>query len=523
MTMDKAKDRAIIRRVLRGTVSNFTGKVVTLGTAFLLTPFILHRLGPEEFGLWALVSSVVSYGSLLDLGIAGAVVKYVAEYQATGSVSRAKSLIATAWTLYSILAIIAITLSVGLAQYFNFLFPIPTGEREIAAKIVLLSGVTLGISILASLPQAVFRGLQRFDIANFMTTFTALYSLAVTVTVLLLGRGVIGLIAANLSATVVLLVLGIVCMRRFAPDLQIGWRGAQRSQIGTIASFSFSLLMMDLAGRLQGRSDEVIIGASLSISAVTPYSLAQRLSSIAHLLTDQFMKVLLPLASELDADDDRARLRALLLTSTRLSLMLFLPIGGTLAVLSPSLLGLWIGTGYAQYASLVQLLIFAGLVNTFQWPAGAILQGMAQHRILASSSMIAGLVTVGLSMVLIRQLGLIGVALGILIPSTVEAVGFVLPCTMRLIGIGTDRVLAEVIVPVLLPAIPMIIVLHVLTRVLVPASWLLVGGFGLLAVVIYGGGYLGISATPSERQFVRGSLFRAWQLTQTRSSVHLPG
>ena len=48
----------IARRVAIGGATNFVGKAIALGTWFLLTPFILDRLGPVAYGVWVLVGSI---------------------------------------------------------------------------------------------------------------------------------------------------------------------------------------------------------------------------------------------------------------------------------------------------------------------------------------------------------------------------------------------------------------------------------------------------------------------------------
>src|SRR5262249_10213559 len=129
MVTDTAKDAIIRHRVLRSTALNFIGKLIGLGAAFLLTPFILHQLGAGHYGLWVLVGSVVAYGSLLDLGIAGAVIKYVAEYRTRGENEQAQSLVATALSLYCFIGLIAVALSAILAPIFLNLFNVLPNER----------------------------------------------------------------------------------------------------------------------------------------------------------------------------------------------------------------------------------------------------------------------------------------------------------------------------------------------------------------------------------------------------------
>jgi O-antigen/teichoic acid export membrane protein len=134
------------------------------------------------------------------------------------------------------------------------------------------------------------------------------------------------------------------------------------------------------------KSDEIVIAAFLPISLVTPYAVARKLSELGRTLTNEFIRVLLPLASELDARDDPARLRALYVVGTRLTLAIFLPFACVLLVLGQQILAAWVGEAYGPYAYLVSILTLVGLIDTSQVPAGSVLQGMTRYRPLAIAS-----------------------------------------------------------------------------------------------------------------------------------------
>jgi O-antigen/teichoic acid export membrane protein len=503
MATDPAKDAVIRHRILRSTASNFIGKLITLGAGFVLTPVILHQLGAIHYGLWALVGSVVAYGSLLDLGIAGAVIKYVAAYRATGENEQAHSLVATALRLYSLLGLIAVALSAVLAPIFPHLFNVLPHERAMATALVLLSGISVGISIPCTFSMSVLHGLQRFDLVNLIGSIGTLLSSAAIVAVLLLGGGVLGMVAVNIPVILTMQVVSIWFINRTAPELRFGWRGAKRSWARTILSFSSSLFVIDLATRLQTKTDEMVIGAFLPISSITPYSLARRLSEIAHILAEQFMKVLLPLASELDAENDRARLRSLYIASTRLTLAIFLPVGCVLVMMARGILGIWVGEAYTAHAHLVVILTLSSLIATSQWPAGSILQGMARHRLLAVTSTCSAVANLALSIALLHPFGLTGVALGTLIPTAAECLGFVLPYAMWVIGVSAAEALKEIFIPALLPAIPVVALLYALQQVVEPLSLLSIMAVAASGVLVYMLGYLTVGASAVERQTYR--------------------
>jgi len=501
--------------VLRSTTSNFIGKFVALGSAFLLTPFILNQLGAGNYGLWVLVGSVVAYGSLLDLGIAGAVIKHVAEYRAKGENEQVQSLLATALRLYCFIGLIVVVLSAILAPFFLNLFDVVPNERAMAKALVLLSGITVGISIPCTLTMAVLRGLQRFDLVNLISSTSALLGLAIVVAVLHLGGGIVSIVAVNIPVILATQAVSVWLIKHTAPELRFGWRGAKRSWVRPILSFSSSLFVIDMATRLQTKTDEIVIGVFLPVSSITPYFLARRLSEVAQILTDQFMKVLLPLASELHAENDRTRLRSLYITGTRLTLVFFLPVGCTLVILVRPILTLWVGAAYADYAHLVAILTLAGLIDASQWPAGSILQGMARHRPLAVMAICSGLANLALSIALIHPFGLTGVALGTLFPTTVVCLGLALPYSMGVIGVSSTQVVKEVLLPALLPAIPTAIVLYVLQDAIEASSLLSIMVVAAIGLLVYAIGYLNFGASEAERQTCRSFALRTIRFAES--------
>src|SRR5439155_6282785 len=71
-------------RVGRSVVLNWLSLAVSIGVAFFLSPFIVHRLGNVAYGIWTLVNSMIAYMGLLDLGMRGAVTRFVSRHHSQG-------------------------------------------------------------------------------------------------------------------------------------------------------------------------------------------------------------------------------------------------------------------------------------------------------------------------------------------------------------------------------------------------------------------------------------------------------
>ena len=490
-------------RLLTGTISNALGRLASAGTWFLLTPFILRELGPAGYGMWVLLGSFASYAFLLDLGIGGAVVKFVAEHSATDSAAEANRLIATASRIYLALGGIVVAASVVLAFVFIEIFDVPESQWSTAGYVILLTGLSTAISIVFTPAMSILRGKQRYDLYNVVSAGGSLLTAVTTVAVLLAGWGLVGMVVITVPTTLLMRLLALRMIRQVAPELQVSWRGADTKLIKKIMTFGSSSFAIFAANRLNSKSDELVIAAFLPIAMVAPYAVSRTLSELARTMAEQFVKTIMPLASDLDARGDVQRLRTLFIVGSRLTLAALMPVALVLVLLAKPILTAWLGPSYATNDVLVLILTVAGVIGTSQWSAQSIIEGMARHRILATALLSAGVVNIVLSIVLVQVLGLVGVALGTLIPTAVVSLGFILPYAMRVMQVGLGEGVRAIWFPALFPAIPATAIMVVLRYLLHPV------GTGTLMVIAAAGGlvymttYLVLGATDLERDMLQ--------------------
>jgi len=488
------------RRAVRNTVANGLSRVVAIAASFLLTPIILHAVGTESYGLWVLLGAIVAYGSLLDLGIGGALTKYVAEHRARGESAEARGTIATAARLYVLLGASAALLGTVLSRFVPSAIGIPPDLVPLAQVTMAIMAIGLGVAIPCATGVAVLQGLQRWDIAAAIAIAGSLLVAAGTVAALSLGWGIPGIAALAVPVPIATLLLAVGAIRRVAPDVAAGPRRREPGAARRIIGFSWPLLVIDVAGRLQSRTDEIVVAVALSLDAVTPYALGRKLSTIPQLVAQQFALQLLPLASEFEALDEHDRLRALYLGGVRVSLAIALPLTGCLLLLAGPILDVWVGPGFESGAPIVVILAIAAAIDLSLWPAGFVLQGIARHRWLAPIALGSGVANLVLSVALARPFGIVGVALGTLLPTTVEAVLLLTPYTLRTLGIGGSRFVSQALAPALLPVVPMLAVLAVMVRLVPPTSAISIVALVAVAHLVYGLFYLAAGPAAPERR-----------------------
>src|SRR5260370_41897146 len=68
--------------ILRAVATSWVAILANAAVGFLLTPYVLHHLGDEAFGLWVLVVTLVGYYGLFDAGVRSSILRYASRHRA---------------------------------------------------------------------------------------------------------------------------------------------------------------------------------------------------------------------------------------------------------------------------------------------------------------------------------------------------------------------------------------------------------------------------------------------------------
>jgi O-antigen/teichoic acid export membrane protein len=433
-------------------------------------------------------------------------VKFVAEHNTRGEFRELRSLVTTALWLHCFLGAVALLLTLLICPLLPSLFNVPSSESGTITAVGFFMGAQLAISIAGSTPSAVLSGLQRYDLKNAISVIWTVFSAAATVAVLLAGGGVVEIAAVTTLIALIMHAAYILCLNRVAPHLRFTFRGARRELVRRILSFSTSMLVIDISTSLQTKSDEIVIGAFLPVSFVSPYSLARRLSSIPQMIADRFLWGFVPVTSQLQAQGEAARLRALYLSGTRITLALCLPFAAVVIILAGPLLTLWLGERYAEYAPITVVLTIASVLEVSCWPGGTILLGLGRHHGLAAIAACAAIANLTLSILLVRPYGLFGVAIGTLLPAAIVTFGWKLSFCMRILRVSPREMLTQGLLPVLWPFLFVLVLLEILKSVTDLSGLVSIGCAAAVGIGAFSITYLGLFSGDSERQLIRNTV-----------------
>lgn len=431
----KAVPHSLQRRLLSGGLWAIAAKLLFAASGLAINAILARTLGPEAFGSYVLIVSIVSAAVIAaQLGLQRVVVRLVAEYMAKGEPSAARG------TVTSILKIGL--LAAGVAALFSYnvgcqLTAAGFNNHQIVGACLLVA-LWLVIRSMHGLAAESFRGFHDIRLAAmFNGTIPNLLLLA------LLSAAVLSGVAMGLSRAVALSLLAWSVSGLLAFVLLFG-RLRTLPSVGTEdhlgnLRIGLPLAVTGLTIFSVNQADLWIVGAHLSQEEVGLYGAATRLLQIVTVTMLIIQAVIPPIITELYASNQRARLQRI----TQLSaLAASVPAAGTVVVFvffGEEILSVVYGADYSR-AALVLVILSVGQMFVVLGGSGTLVLMMTGHQLHAMIiSLGAAVVLVLGALWVIDQHGMRGVALVTASVAGLQAVANLL-WTRRLTGIWTHAV-----------------------------------------------------------------------------------
>jgi len=405
-------------RIGRSVVLNWIALAVSIGVAFFLSPYVVHRLGNIGYGIWTLVNSMIAYMSLLDLGLRGAVTRFVSRYHAQGEhLESSRALSAALWFRFGV-ALLVIVSTLTLSRVVLSTFHIPPEMQKATQWTIVVTGTSFAITMVFGVFGGVLAALHRFDLLSGVTVFQTLLRASGIVWLLKSGHGILGLAFWELFVVALANITVTTLALRVYPELHIIFRRPGSAMVRKLWGYSSFVVLFNICAQVIYYTDNIVVGAFVSAGAVTFFTIAGGLLEYARQAVSALGNVLFPLASSLDVQGRQDELRRLLIQGTQATLLISLPIQVALFFRGHTFISLWVGDDYAAISGRVlHILLIAHAFAIANYTSYNIVCGLGKHRPVAMIATVEAAANLVLSVILVRRIGLEGVAWGTVIPS----------------------------------------------------------------------------------------------------------
>ncbi len=411
------------RSILLNSASNVAYFATQVAVVFFVSPILVHGLGDTRYGVWTLVNSVMAYMALADLGVGAAVLRYVARYDGLHDKEAINRVFSTSLAIFACGGGLVLLLSWSLALFWQH----PFGLHDDLAGDMRWMLAVLGANFSLLLPMGNYKtvlfGFGKYPTVNVVRISSLLFRNAAFVVIIYLGGGLRAIALAIVAGSLLDQVGCAWAAHRFIPGLRFSFRFIDRKTLRLIWGYSAFVFLSVIVGKVGSESNALVIGAFLPAAAVTYFGIAATLSGQAGDGLRTAIAVLTPAVSKWDALGDHSAVSTLLVRGTRYLLYLVIPIQIGLCFLGRPFLALWMGPKYADLCYPVLAIITMSLsLALAMGMASRILEGVGKVASLFGSTVIQAVLTVGLSIALIRPFGIKGVAWATAVPLAVQSV-----------------------------------------------------------------------------------------------------
>jgi O-antigen/teichoic acid export membrane protein len=398
------------QRFLGGVFLGYAQQILVTLVGLWLTPFLLHRIGQHDYGLWLVGLQILTWLTLMDFGIVALLPRETAyaigrapsiqdAHDLPGVIGQAWRVVLWQWPLVAIAA-------VGLW------LSVPHTAQAIRGPIALVVGAfTLAFPL--RICRAVLEGLQDLSFLGRAQIFSWAVGTVLTVS-LVLAKFQLYALAAGWVATQV--TLAITCFLR----LKIEYPGVlpnkaahiPRSQLSSYLGRGFWMSVGQIAQVLLDGSDLLVIGKTLGSTSVVPYSCSGKLITVLANQPTMLMHAASPGLSAIKSSGDRERAFRVAVNLTQGMLILSGAVVCVVLSVNRGFVGWWVGSQLFAGMAVTVVLAVAMLLRHWNITAVYSIFCFGYERRLSITTLVDGVVSVLASFLLVRSFGVIGAPLG---------------------------------------------------------------------------------------------------------------
>ena len=261
-------------------------KPVSMLLSYLYIPLSLSYLGDERYGVWATISSFVTWFSVCDIGIGNGMRNKLAESYAVGDKKKSREIVSTSYGTISLISLIVL----AIYTLINIVFDIPgllninvAGDNVKFAMWITVFFVCLNFVL--TLSNTITYSIQKPAISSFTAVLTNTLNIIFVLVCRVFWPANMIIIALTLGSSGAIVNFGLnIYLFRSYSFLRPNLYDFKKDRIKSIASLGVLFFFGQIATLVMNSTDNMLISIYFGATDVTPYSTSYKLfSTFIHL------------------------------------------------------------------------------------------------------------------------------------------------------------------------------------------------------------------------------------------------
>lgn len=396
-----------------GAVVSYVYMMAQIIVQLVYVPLLLSGIGQEEYGLYQLVGSIMSYIISVNSVLAAGVSRYYCMYRSKGDEKMATNTLALAKRLYWIISVIVLVIVSCLIPVVQVVYQgsfTPTQLNECSAMLIVL-GLNAVVTMNNTINIAAITAEERFVFLKGSQLVTLVAQPVVVITL-------ISFIPNALMVTLVVLAMNALCaliQRIYAQNflkVQYAYCGWDGTLARGLLGFSVSIILVVAADQIFWKADQLIIGYLSGAALVAVYAVGSQIYMAYMNVGTVVSSVFFPRVSELyHGERSIGKVSELYARVGRVTFLICSAVLGAFLVVGPDFIRLWAGDSYSD-AYLVAVFVMVPLtIDLVQNLANTIMQVADKYLFRGTVMLTLAVLNIATTIALVNCLGIIGAAL----------------------------------------------------------------------------------------------------------------
>ena len=403
------------KEIKLGAILSYIIILTNMIIGVLYTPILTEKLGQSEYGLYSLVTSIISYLTILDFGFGNAIIIYTSRYRANNEKEKQEKLHGMFFIIYTIIGIIAGIIGVIIWLNANTLFANSMNENEINKAKILLGILTF--NLIVTFPLSIFSSIitayEKFVFAKVLNLARIILNPIIMLILLNIGYRSIGLVMLTTILNITTLIINyIYCKKKLNIKLKFG--RLDFSLLKEIMAYSIWVFLNSIMDKINWALDQFILGIYAGTVAVAIYSVAGNLNQMYMNFSTAISGVLLPKVTKMEAKhaSDEEFTDIFIRTGRIQYIVMALIISGFVLFGREFINLLWVGPEYDQSYFIACILMIPSTFPLIQNVGLNILQAKNKYKFRVMVLLVFAILNVVVSIILAQLYGGIGAAIG---------------------------------------------------------------------------------------------------------------
>lgn len=397
-----------------GAILSYVSIIASTLVQLLYTPFLIGKLGQSEYGLYSLVSSIIGYLTVLDLGFGNAIVVHTAKFRATGDEKKERTLLGMFRIIYIIIGIIAGLAGAVIAFNSHNIFgaSMTVNEVEKMRIMLLILSFNLFITFAFNIYNSIITASEKFVFQKSLAIINTIAKPLLMIPVLFLGYKSIALcVIITLLNCCILFSNYLFCKKKLG--IKIKYQGFDKILFKTVLAYSFWIFLGVIADKINWSADQFILGMFCGTIAISIYSAASTINTLFINLSTAVSGVLLPKMAKMIAN--KASIKEIsdeFVKVGRIQYYIVFLMASGFVLIGKEFIRMWVGSSYDDAYYVALLLVLPLCIPLIQNLGLSILQAMNKFRFRTTMMCVMSVANIIASIFLAQWKGPIGAAIG---------------------------------------------------------------------------------------------------------------